>query len=236
MRSFLVGIAGEKAAIGFSHCGSSAGIQVRCCCPQTQESARGAPHAGTRPRANLNSFFRETGLAEILPLRMTRPRVPVVLSFPAMIFAVPPTVILVPTMLAFGVQIAAATIGLGAVLAMVMNCLVEVCFCLFDSMLALRVVIGAGGRRRGYEQEERPHRYRCHCCFSKSSNQSLSPLFFPLAGNSESHRLANSIGHGMTLRLSGVRRELETFYGSLGMGAIGSILYILYGLSLRGVA
>jgi hypothetical protein len=98
-----------------------------------------------------------------------------------MVFAVPPTVILVPTMLAFGVQIAAAIIGLTAVLAMVMNCLVEVCFCLFDSMLALRVVIGAGGRRRGYEQEERPHRYRCHCCFSNSSNQSLSPLF-PFAG------------------------------------------------------
>jgi hypothetical protein len=99
-------------------------------------------------------------------------------------------------------------------------------------MLALRVVIGAGGRRRGYEQEERPHRYRCHCCFSKSSNQSLSPLF-PLAGDWKSHRLANSIGHGMILRLSGVRRELERFYGSLGMGAIGSILY---GLSLRRVA
>src|SRR5580700_4748942 len=104
---------------------------------------------------------------------MTRSRLPVVLSFPAMIFAVPPTVILVPTMLAFGVQIAAATIGLRAVLAMVMNCLVEVCFCFFDSMLALRMVIGAGGRRRGYEQEERPHRYRCPCCISKSSNQSL---------------------------------------------------------------
>jgi hypothetical protein len=98
-----------------------------------------------------------------------------------MFFAVPPTVILVPTMLAFGVQVTAASIGLRAVIAMVMNCLVEVCFCLFDGMLALRVVIGAGGRRRGYEQEERPHRYRCHCCFSKSSNQCLSPLFFPFS-------------------------------------------------------
>jgi hypothetical protein len=29
----------------------------------------------------------------------------------------------------------------------------------------------------------------------------------------------------MILRLSGIRRELERFYGSLGMGAIGSILY-----------
>jgi len=43
MGLFLVGIAREKiAAIGFSHCGSSAGIQVRSCCPQrrTRHAAR----------------------------------------------------------------------------------------------------------------------------------------------------------------------------------------------------
>ena len=225
MGLFLVGIAREKiAAIGFSHCGSSAESRYVPVAHNAGIGPRRAPYRSAPLRQPQFILQRDGSRGNFTFLRMTRPRVPVVFSFPAMIFAVPPTVILVPAMLAFGVQIAAATIGLGAVLAMVMNCLVEVCFCLFDCMLALRMVVGAGGRRRGYEQEERPHRYRCHCCFSKSSNQSLSPLF-PLAGDWKSHRLANSIGHGMILRLSGVRRELERFYGSLGMGAIGSILY-----------
>ena len=96
---------------------------------------------------------------------------PVVLGFPAMVLAVPPTVILVPTMLAFCTQIVAAGFGLAAVIAMVVNGFVEVRFCLFDGMLALRVVIGAGGRRRGYEQ---PQSSRCYCrygCLSYSLNQ-----------------------------------------------------------------
>jgi hypothetical protein len=68
-----------------------------------------------------------------------------------MVFAVPPAVILIPTALAFGVQVAAAAISLRAVIAMIMNCFVEVCFRFFDGMLALCMVIGTGLRCRCYE-------------------------------------------------------------------------------------
>jgi hypothetical protein len=88
-----------------------------------------------------------------------------------MVFAVPPTVILVPTALAFGVEILAAGLGLAAVIALVMDGLVEPSLGLFDGMLALRVVIGAGGRRGCYEQPQSSRCYGRYRCLSYSLNQ-----------------------------------------------------------------
>jgi len=63
--------------------------------------------------------------------------VPVAFGFPAMISAIPPTVILIPTTLAFGVQIAASFLGLVAVLTPLMDRFVQSCLSSFDGMLAL---------------------------------------------------------------------------------------------------
>jgi hypothetical protein len=95
-----------------------------------------------------------------------------------MFFAVPPTVILVPTVLAFVVQIAAAAIGLGAVIAMVVNRFIEVCFCFFNSVLALGVVIGAGLGRRCNEQPQRSCCHCCYCCLSYFVHQGFLLRFF----------------------------------------------------------
>lgn len=54
-----------------------------------------------------------------------------------MIFSIPPLVVLIPTMLAFGVQIAAPVIGLAAVIAVVVDGFVQSCLSFFDRMLAL---------------------------------------------------------------------------------------------------
>jgi hypothetical protein len=94
-----------------------------------------------------------------------------------MVFTIPPTVILVPTTLAFGIQIATAVIGIAAVLALVMDCLVETCLGFFDSMLALGVVIGSRLRRCRYDQAQRSCRHRSDCCLSYFLNQGLYPLF-----------------------------------------------------------
>jgi hypothetical protein len=94
-----------------------------------------------------------------------------------MVFAIPPTVILVPTTLAFGIQIAAAIIGIAAVLALVMNRSVQSCFRLFDGMLALGVVISARLWRRRYDQAQRSCRQRRYCCLSYFLNQGFYPLF-----------------------------------------------------------
>ena len=67
---------------------------------------------------------------------------PIVLSLPAMVFPVPPLMILTPAALSFGVQISPPVIGCAAVLAVVMDCFVQSCFRLFDGMLALLSFIG----------------------------------------------------------------------------------------------
>jgi hypothetical protein len=103
-----------------------------------------------------------------------------------MVFAVPPTVILVPATLTFGVQIATAVIGIAAVLPLVVDRFVETCFSFFDGMLALGVVIGSRLRRRSYNQAQRSCCNRRYCCLSYSLNQGSYPLFpssdFGLAG------------------------------------------------------
>jgi len=82
--------------------------------------------------------------------------VPVLLGFPAMFVAVPPLVILVPTTLPFGVQIAPAIFGFAAVPAVVMDCFIQSRFRFFDRMLAMRSVIGMRARCCRHEQQERP--------------------------------------------------------------------------------
>jgi uncharacterized membrane protein len=63
--------------------------------------------------------------------------IPVLLGFPAMIFSVPPLMVLIPTVLAFGVQVAAAIIGIAAVLAFIVDGFVESGLSFFNRMLAL---------------------------------------------------------------------------------------------------
>jgi hypothetical protein len=83
-----------------------------------------------------------------------------------MVFAVPPLVILIPALLAFSVQIAPAVIGLGAVVAVVMDRTVEVGLGLFNRVLAMRAVVGMRLGRGGHK----PHKGCCHkrgyCGFS----------------------------------------------------------------------
>jgi hypothetical protein len=77
--------------------------------------------------------------------------VPVLFGLPAMFFAIPPLVVLFIATLAFSIQIAAPILGLAAVFAIIMDCFVESCLCLFDGMLAMRPIIGTGLGCRGYE-------------------------------------------------------------------------------------
>jgi len=76
---------------------------------------------------------------------------PVLLGFPAMFLSVPPLVILIPTVSTFSDQIPAAVFGLVAVIAMVTDGSVEVDLRLFDSVLAVRPVIGVRSGCRCYE-------------------------------------------------------------------------------------
>jgi hypothetical protein len=115
-------------------------------------------------------------------------RLPTVLSFPAMIFSVPPLVILIPAMLPFGVQIPPAVFGLGAVLALVMDRSVQVCLGLFDRMLTLRSVFRVSQRRRRYEPRKSHRHQHCHCRPSKSSIQGFFLLNLSLYCNALSLR------------------------------------------------
>ena len=65
-----------------------------------------------------------------------------------MVFSIPPLMILIPATLPFGVQIPAASVGLRAVIAPVVDCFVQPCFRLFDRVLALLSVVGVHQRCR----------------------------------------------------------------------------------------
>jgi hypothetical protein len=87
------------------------------------------------------------------------------------IFAVPPLVKLVPTVLPFGVEIVTAGFGFVAVLAMLLDGLVEPGFRLLDRMLAPRpIVVGVHQRHRD-EPEECSHHYCRNCRSCHSLNQ-----------------------------------------------------------------
>jgi hypothetical protein len=63
--------------------------------------------------------------------------IPILLSLPAMFFSVPPLMALLPTPLAFSVQIATPVFGLATTLTVVLDGFIQSCLCLFDGMLAL---------------------------------------------------------------------------------------------------
>jgi hypothetical protein len=77
---------------------------------------------------------------------------PIVLSFPAMIFSIPPLVIRVPAAFSFGIQISPPVLGRGAMLAVVVDRFVQSGFRLFDGMLAPFFFIGMHERCR-YKQQ-----------------------------------------------------------------------------------
>jgi len=72
---------------------------------------------------------------------------PIVLSLPAMVFAIPPLMILAPATLSFGIQISTPIISSAAALAVVVDRFVQSCFGLFDGVLALLSFIGVHERR-----------------------------------------------------------------------------------------
>jgi len=96
--------------------------------------------------------------------------IPVVLSLPAMIFAVPPLVVGAPATFALGVQLAPPVVGLAAMFAVVVNSFVQPRLRFFNRVLAVGPVVGMGSRR-SYKYEKR-ERYCCHQqCVSNSSIQ-----------------------------------------------------------------
>lgn len=74
--------------------------------------------------------------------------VPIMLSLPAMVPSVPPLMITIPTILAFGIQIPSPVFRLAAVLSLVMDRSVQSGFGFFDGVLAFRSIIGMDERRR----------------------------------------------------------------------------------------
>jgi hypothetical protein len=91
--------------------------------------------------------------------------IPVLFGFPAMIFAVPPLMVLLITALAFGVEVTAAVFGLAAVLTVAMDGLVQIGFSLFDVMLATGAIVGT----RHWRCHEACEGNRHHCCYSNFS-------------------------------------------------------------------
>jgi hypothetical protein len=83
--------------------------------------------------------------------------IPALFGLPTMLFSVPPLMVLIPTVSAFGVQIPAAALGLSAVIAMVVDGFVEVRLRFFNGMLAVRPLIGVRPRRGRYEEQKRPY-------------------------------------------------------------------------------
>jgi hypothetical protein len=93
-----------------------------------------------------------------------------------MFFPVPPLVILIPTVLPFGVQIAPSAVGLGTVFAVIMDRFIQVCLSLFHCVLALRSIIGMRQRSRNEPRKCRHHDGR-HRHFSHSLNQGFLLLY-----------------------------------------------------------
>ncbi len=70
-------------------------------------------------------------------------------------------------MFALGIQIAAASLGLGAMVAVVVNGLIKSAFSLFNCTLALRPVVCVEDWR-GHEEQKRDHDDSSYCPFAKS--------------------------------------------------------------------
>jgi hypothetical protein len=80
--------------------------------------------------------------------------VPIALGFPALVSSVPPLVILIPATIPFCIQIAASLRSLVAVLAILLDRLVQPCFRLADCVLAVVSIIGVGPRG-SYKKQQR---------------------------------------------------------------------------------
>jgi hypothetical protein len=85
-----------------------------------------------------------------------------------MLFPIPPLVISVPAPLPFGIQVAPPIVSFMAVVAMVVDRLIQVCLGFLDRMLAVRPVVGVGLRRSRYKPHKRRCDQGCYCYFSKS--------------------------------------------------------------------
>jgi hypothetical protein len=81
--------------------------------------------------------------------------VPIVLSLPAMVFTIPPLVILAPATFPFGIQIPPPVIGFAAMIASIVDCLIQSGFGLFNRALAFLSVIGMH-KGCSCKHEERP--------------------------------------------------------------------------------
>jgi hypothetical protein len=92
-----------------------------------------------------------------------------------MVVAIPPLMVLIPAMLALGVEIAAAVVGFVAALTVVSDGVVEIGFGFLDCVLAFRSVIGVR-YWNGCEPGKRGQHNCCKCGVSNSSNQGFSPL------------------------------------------------------------
>jgi hypothetical protein len=110
--------------------------------------------------------------------------VPIAFGFPAMFSRVPPSVMLAPTTISFGIQIPTPFLGLVAVLAMLLDRPVQSGFRLVNRMLApASIIIVVGVRPRCCRKKQKCDRYQCRrCCLSKSSTQDVL-LSISLAAN-----------------------------------------------------
>ena len=115
--------------------------------------AKGCNWHLTLPRSSLQSV-QLSGLVFLLPA----------LSFPTMIFAIPPLVVLIPAVLSFGVEIAPPGVSLGAVLPVIVNRVVEVRFGSLDCVLAFCSVIRVSGARGRKKQQQRRSQDCAHEC------------------------------------------------------------------------
>jgi hypothetical protein len=93
-----------------------------------------------------------------------------VIGLPTMVVAVPPLMVFIPTVLAFGFEIAATVIGFVAALTVVADSVVEIGFGFLYCVLASRSIVGMR-HRYSCEPGKRGHHHYCNCCVSNSSNQ-----------------------------------------------------------------
>ncbi len=98
--------------------------------------------------------------------------IPAALGLPAMLFSIPPLMVLIPATLPFGVQVPAAIFCFPAVVAMVANGPVQSRFGVLHGVLTPGAIIGVCNWYRNEPRKCR-HYYCCYRSFSQSLNQSL---------------------------------------------------------------
>jgi hypothetical protein len=91
--------------------------------------------------------------------------IPVVFGLPAMVFSIPPLMVLIPAMLPLGIQVAAPILCFVAALAVIVNGFIQPDFGSLYCVLALGAIIGMRNRCRNKPRKCR-HHYCRHCGFS----------------------------------------------------------------------